>query len=103
MTPKLDTLSEAATAAGLIDPDLLKLARTDVAPQWAIEDLKRQFPGAFKLPFDARTATQAECDAWLRDQQQQEHRRYAQQVHDRQWAEIERRDAEVQRRRAKKD
>ena len=60
------TLSEAATAAGLLDPDLLKLARTDVPPGEAMAELQGKFPGAFKPQKHARDMTQAEFRAGMR-------------------------------------
>ena len=61
-----DTLSEAATAAGLLDPDLLKLARTDVPPREAMAELQGKFPGAFKPQKQARVMSPAEFKAGMR-------------------------------------
>ena len=41
-------LAAAGTAAGLLDPDLLKIAKADLPPKEAVGDLHRRFPGAFK-------------------------------------------------------
>ena len=70
-----DTLIEAAAAAGAISPDIVKVARTDIPPAAAIEELRRQFPDAFKPVFNARTATQAEVDARWREMQQADSKR----------------------------
>lgn len=43
-----DTLSEAGNAAGLRDPDLLKVARTNIAPADAIAELRTTYPLAFE-------------------------------------------------------
>ncbi len=69
------TLIKAAAAAGAIDPDIVKAARTDIPPAEAIEELRRQFPAAFRPVFDARTASKAEVDARWREMQQAEGRR----------------------------
>ncbi len=62
-----NTLSEAATTAGLTDPDLLKLARTDVSPREAVAELQSKFPGAFRLRHATRDMTRAEFRAGLRE------------------------------------
>ena len=62
-----DTLSEAANAAGLLDPDLLKLARTDVPPREAMAELQGKFPDAFKPQKHARDMTPAEFKAGMRE------------------------------------
>ena len=43
-------LRAAATAAGLLDLDLLKLAMPDVSPAQAVADLRRRYPLAFNGP-----------------------------------------------------
>ena len=43
-------LDAAAAAAGLHDPDMLKIARTDLPPAEAVRDLACRFPGAFEAP-----------------------------------------------------
>lgn len=43
-TQELNTI---ATAAGLRDPDVLKIAKVDLLPKDAVHDLMRRFPGAF--------------------------------------------------------
>ena len=53
----MTTLTEAGKAAGLRDDDLLKIAKTNLAPAEAIADLQRRFPDAFEPTFDARTAS----------------------------------------------
>jgi hypothetical protein len=55
-------LQTLATAAGLRDPDLLKIAVPALSPREAVADLQRRFPGAFArhvsemAPEEARTA-----------------------------------------------
>lgn len=56
-------LTAAATAAGLIDHDLLRLAMPDVPPTQAIADLRRRYPQAF--PKNAFDMTRAEFDVEL--------------------------------------
>ncbi len=41
-------LTAAGAAAGLIDPDLLKVAKPDLPATEAMCDLVRRFPGAFR-------------------------------------------------------
>ncbi len=41
-------LTAAGKAAGLIDPDLLKVAKPDLSATEAMHDLVRRFPGAFR-------------------------------------------------------
>lgn len=52
-----DALTQAANRAGLLDNDLLKLAKPDLAPPQAVAELQRRFPAAFpgrpKLPPNA--------------------------------------------------
>jgi hypothetical protein len=43
----MSDLSTIATAAGLRDPDLLKIAAPGLSPREAVADLQRRFPGAF--------------------------------------------------------
>jgi hypothetical protein len=43
------TLEEAARAAKLIDQDLLKIARPDLAAEEAVADLKRRYPTGFTV------------------------------------------------------
>ena len=44
----MNDLETTATAAGLHDPDLLKLAKFDLSPAEAVDDLRRRYPGAFQ-------------------------------------------------------
>lgn len=72
-----ETLSDAGRAAGLTDPDLLKLARTDIVPAEAIKVLRERFPKAFPQ-FNARTASKAEVAAeWAKLKQEDIRRAYA--------------------------
>lgn len=41
-------LMAAAETAGLLEPDVLKIAREDLPPADAVADLKRRYPAAFK-------------------------------------------------------
>ena len=55
-----DILTTTAQAAGLTDPDLLKLARPGLTPDAAVKDLRGRFPAAFGQPLDVRTCSEAE-------------------------------------------
>ncbi len=46
----MQKLTAAGAAAGLVDPDMLKIARADLPPAEAVRDLMIRFPGAFGLP-----------------------------------------------------
>ena len=61
-------LIAALTAAGAVNLNIAQLARADVSVSAAVIDLQGRYPAAFAphaAPFNARTATQAECDAWM--------------------------------------
>ena len=66
-----ENLIEIAREFQLIDPDLLKLARTDIEPRQAVQDLKQRYPSAFKQQIDVRGMSKAEYAAhraqFLRD------------------------------------
>ena len=65
-------LVEALSAAGAVDTDLWKLARTDLPTPVAVADLQHRYPSAFRPvapPFDARTAPKAEVDRRWREMQ----------------------------------
>ena len=47
---RAEELNAAATAAGLSDPDLLRIAKAELPPKDAVRDLMRRFPGAFGPP-----------------------------------------------------
>ena len=66
-------LIDALAGADCIDTDVWKLARPDVSAAAAVFDLRARYPAAFSQPkpvFDARKATRAECDAWIRNHNQ---------------------------------
>lgn len=63
------TLEEAARAAKLTDPDLLKIAKPELSAEAAVTDLQKRFPTAFgtKLPEPLKfykDMTPAEQKAW---------------------------------------
>ena len=75
MTNNLDParqadLQAAGRAAGLIDLDLVVLARADLPADVAIKEVQLRFPAAFRPPFDARTASRSEVDAKWREMQE---------------------------------
>ncbi len=43
----MNELEQAAKAAGLMDPDLLKIARPDLSATQALADLRQRYPSAF--------------------------------------------------------
>ena len=47
---RMQELTAAGAAAGLIDPDMLQIARADLSPTEAVHDLMIRFPGAFGSP-----------------------------------------------------
>lgn len=47
-------MTAAATAAELIDPDLLKVAKTDLPPEGAMCDLVRRFSRAFRADHSSK-------------------------------------------------
>ena len=60
-------LIAAIQAAGAVGVDVWRLARTDIPVADAVRDVQRRYPAAFTPPFNARTATRAECDAWMQE------------------------------------
>jgi hypothetical protein len=56
---RTQALATAAQRAGLQDPALLDVAKVDVSPHAAVQDLRRRFPGAFK---SALSMTAVEAD-----------------------------------------
>ena len=58
-------LEAAAKSAGLVDMDLVKIAKPGLAPTDAVQDLRKRYPLAFPQ-IDARKMTQTEFDAGLR-------------------------------------
>ena len=72
MTPEQRSaaLREGARQMGLIDLDLVVLAQDSVPVSVALRDLQLKYPAAFKAPFDARTAPQADVDARWRELQE---------------------------------
>lgn len=87
-------LIAALSAAGAIDTDLWKLARTDLPATVAVADLQHRYPGAFEPvepPFNARTATKAEVDRRWREMQAQEYQRSVDAVHAHNMRDMERR------------
>jgi hypothetical protein len=54
MTP----LETAARAAGVVRPDVLDLARSDLPPAAAVADLKVRYPTAFQCRFADMTAAE---------------------------------------------
>ena len=55
-----DTLASVAAELGAVDPEIIRMARTDLVPRQAIEALRRTYPRAFAPAFDARTASREE-------------------------------------------
>lgn len=47
---RMQELTAAGAAAGLIDPDMLQIARGDLPPAEAVRDLAIRFPAAFGSP-----------------------------------------------------
>lgn len=64
-TPPKPDLATVAARAGLIDSDLLKIARTDLPPKAAVADLRKRYPGAF--PVDARDLSETDFQRALSD------------------------------------
>lgn len=60
----MPTLDEAATAAGLKDPDLVKLAKPGLHADAAIADLKKRYPAAFPATPKYRDMTLAQRAAF---------------------------------------
>ena len=59
-------LRTVAEAAGLKDPDLLKIANQGMTAADAVADLRNRYPGAFAAPKMYRDMTPAEQAAWKR-------------------------------------
>ncbi len=84
-------LEAAATAAGLVDMDLLRIAREGLSPADAVRDLRSRYPGAFRTPgpaaHDVRGMSRADADAevtrYLAELQRHEWRRREQALTDR--------------------
>ena len=71
-------LIKALTAAGAVDTDLWKLARTDLTSAVAVADLQERYPGAFRAvepPFDIRAAPKAEVERRWRELQAKDYQR----------------------------
>ena len=68
MTPEQRTaaLRDGARRMGLVDLDLVLLAQDSIPVDVALKELALKYPAAFKAPFDARTAPQAEVDSRIR-------------------------------------